>query len=125
MKPTIELTSKTKNVVEFPKSKIVREAPVNIELLEKAKEKAVARVADQIVDAVIETMIEQIENFGLDTDHDNFLKDFSLVADGLRATVYRSFEIEHHLHNFIDDNIKLINRETGEPLDEEEVDTEK
>ena len=109
-----------KNVVEFPKNKIVREAPVNVEVIEKAKEKAITSFADQIVDSMLETMLEQIENFGIDTESDNFMKDFSLTVDGLRATIYRSFDIPHHLHDFIDDNVKMIHRDTGELIEPEE-----
>lgn len=112
-----------KNIVEFPKSKIFREAPINIEVIEKAKEKATTNFADQIVDSIIEGMLEQIENCGIDTDTADFMKDFSLSVDGLRATVYRSLGIAHHLHAFIDENVKMINRETGEAVDLEEVDT--
>jgi hypothetical protein len=70
-------------------------------------------------------MLEQIENFGIDTESDNFMKDFSLTVDGLRATVYRSFGIPHHLHDFIDENVKMIYRETGQPVELDEVDSEK
>ena len=109
-----------KNIVEFPKNKIFRDAPVNIELIEKAKEKALASFADSVVETMIDNLLEGLDNFGIDTEEDAFIKDFSLTVDAIRATVYRSLGIPHKLHEFIDDNVKLINRITGEPLDPDE-----
>ena len=114
-----------KNIVEFPKSKIFREAPANLELIEKAKEKATINFADSITDTMIDTLLEGLDNFGIDTDEEPFIKDFSLTADAIRATVYRSLGLDHNLHTFIDENIKLINRQTGELLSPEELDNMK
>jgi molecular chaperone GrpE (heat shock protein) len=113
-----------KNIVEFPKNKIFRDAPVNIELIEKAKEKALASFADSVVETMIDNLLEGLDNFGLDTQEETFIKDFSLTVDAIRATVYRSLGIPHQLHEFIDDNVKLINRITGEMIDSDEVDNE-
>lgn len=114
-----------KNIVEFPKNKIFRDAPVNLELIEKAKEKATINFADSVTDTMIDTLLEGLDNFGIDTEEEAFIKDFSLTVDSIRATIYRSLGINHNLHSFIDDNVKLINRETGELLTPEEIDNEK
>lgn len=114
-----------KNIVEFPKSKIVREAPVNVEIIEKAKEKAVTSFGDQVTDAVIDAALEVLDTYGIDVESDKFVKDFSLTADSLRATVYRALNLPHNLHEFIDTNVKMINRETGEAIIEDEnIETE-
>lgn len=112
-----------KNIVEFPKNKIFRDAPVNLELIEKAKEKATINFADSVVDTMIDNLLEGLDNFGIDTEEEAFIKDFSLTVDAIRATVYRSLGITHRLHEFIDENVKLINRVTGELLEPEEVDS--
>ena len=114
-----------KNIVEFPKNKIFRDTPVNLELIEKAKEKATINFADSVTDTMIDTLLEGLDNFGIDTEEEAFIKDFSLTVDSIRATIYRSLGINHNLHSFIDDNVKLINRETGELLTPEEIDNEK
>ena len=103
-----------KNVVDFPKSKIVREIPINIEAVEAAKEKGLQNFCDSVVDDMLESMVSDLENYGIDIDDESFMKDFSLTVDSLRATVYRSFGINHNLHDFIDNNIKMMNRKTGE-----------
>lgn len=109
-------------VVEFPKHKIVREAPVNIEAVEAAKEKGLQNFADSIVDDMLQGMAESLENYGIDIDTKTFMKDFSLTADSLRASIYRQFGLSHSLHNFIDSNVKMMNRTTGELIVEEEDD---
>lgn len=98
-------------VVQFPKSKIVRETPVDIEVLEKAKIKGKQNFADNIVDDIIGFVVGDLENYGVDVDNEQFIKDFSLTADALRATVYRSFFLNHNLHEFIDNNVTMEIRE--------------
>ena len=105
-----------KNVVEFPKSKIVRQAQVDVEAIELAKERSLITFADNIMDELIENLASDIENAGIDIEEHAFLKDFSLTVDALRATVYRTFGLPHSLHGFIDENVKVISRETGDPI---------
>lgn len=114
-----------KNVVEFPSHRIVREN-LNNEIVELAKEKSTQKFADTIVEDMIGNMIEDLENCGVDIDEPSFIKDFSLTVDSLRAAIYRHFGIDHSLHDFIDKNIKMVNRETGLPLEtiEDVLDTE-
>ena len=96
-------------VVEFPKSKIVREAPVNVEQIEKAKEKGLMNFADGMVDDLIGNLYAELENYGLDTSGDHFDKDFSFAVDGLRACIFRSLGLKHHLHEFLDTNVTMKN----------------
>lgn len=99
-------------VLEFPKSKIVREVPPNIEELERAKEKGLRNFADGVLDELAGGLLVEIENYGIDTETQSFAKDISFTVDALRASIYRSIGIEHHLHKFIDENI------TVRPLEE-------
>lgn len=98
-------------VVQFPKNKIVREAPVDIEVLEKAKEKGIQNFADSVVEDIIGFVVGDLENYGVDIEEEQFIKDFSLTADALRATVYRSFQLHHGLHEFIDNNVTVAPKE--------------
>ena len=91
-----------KNILEFPKNKIIRDIPLNVEVIEKAKEKAISSFADQSVEAMVDNLLEQLDSIGIDTSGDEFFKDFSLTIDSLRSTVYRHFKIRHHLHELID-----------------------
>lgn len=114
-----------KNVVEFPKNKIVRAAPIHVEAIAAAQEKALQNHADTIVDELIEGLVAEIENYGVTIEDKAFMRDFSLTADALRASIYRSFGLDHQLHSFIDNNVKMMNRLTGELIDEDDlIDTE-
>jgi hypothetical protein len=117
----------TKNIVEFPKSKIVREVN-NDEAINEAKARSRSSYAENLADDLVSSLLQEMEDLGIDTSTHEFIKDFSLTVDSLRATVYRTFDVEHHLHEFIDRSVKMIHKDTGEPyvLDESEtIDTEK
>lgn len=94
-------------VVDFPKHKIVREVPVDIEEVTKAKEKGLLNFADGIVDDLIANIYAEFENFGLDMSGETFDKDFSFAMDGIRASVFRVLGIKHHLHDFLDTNVVM------------------
>lgn len=96
----------TDKVIEFPKSKVVREVPEEIHKERQAK--ADMKQADAIVDEIAGVMITELDNYFVDVTNKQFSKDIILVVDALKAAVYRSYGIDHHLHPFIDDNVKLI-----------------
>lgn len=99
------------NVLQFPKNKIVRENVIDIEVIEKYKEKGIQNFADKVIDDMVANILGDLENYGIEIDTEQFSKDFSLASDSLRATVYRSFGIEHSLHEFVDNNIEIVPKE--------------
>jgi hypothetical protein len=103
-------------IVKFPTNRIIREVPPNIEEINKAKEKSLQKHAETIVEDLVLSIIDAIENYGIDSETESFERDFSFVADGLRATIYRSFNIDHPLHSFIDTNVTLVKAENFEDL---------
>lgn len=107
----------TENVVNFPAHRIVREH-AGVEAIELAKEKSTQKFADTITEDMIGNMVEDLENSGIDIDNEQFMKDFSLAVDSLRAAIYRHFGLEHHLHDFIDTNIKMVRMKTTVPFSE-------
>lgn len=108
----------THKVIEFPKSKVVREVPEEIHRERQAK--ADMKQADTIVDEVAGLMITELDNYYVDVTNKQFAKDIILVVDALKAAVYRSYGIDHHLHPFIDDNVKLIEGDI-DSLSKEEI----
>ena len=96
----------TDKVIEFPKHKVVRDIPEEVHIERQAK--ADQKLADAIVDEVSGIMITELDNYFVGVTDKQFAKDIILVVDALKATVYRSFGIDHHLHEFIDNNVKLI-----------------
>ena len=108
----------THKVIEFPKSKVVREVPEEIHLERQAK--ADMKQADAIVDEIAGIMLTELDNYYVDISDKQFAKDIILVVDALKAAVYRSYGIDHHLHPFIDDNVKLIEGDI-DSLSKEEI----
>lgn len=104
-------------VIEFPKHKVVRDVP--LEHLKARQAKADQKLADAIVDDLTGMIITELDNFYVEVADKTFTKDFILVIDSIKAAVYRSFGIDHHLHDFIDKNIKLINGDFDKMGDDE------
>ena len=109
----------TEKVIEFPKHKVVRD--VTEEQLKERTLRQSEKLADTIVEEITGVMLAELDNFLVDIQDKQFQKDFVLVVDGLKASVYRIFGLDHHLHDFIDRNVKLIDgasRMTKEELAE-------
>lgn len=98
--------SDTNKIIEFPKHKVVREVPN--EVVEERNRRSEQKTADSIVDDLTGIIVTELDNYCIDVTSKKFTKDFVLVMDSLKAAVYRSFGIEHHLHDFVDNNVTLI-----------------
>ena len=106
----------TDKVIEFPKHKVVRDVPDNV-MQERAR-KADQKVADAIVSDLTAIMLTEMDNFDINIDEELFTKDIVLVVDALRATVYRQFGFEHHLHPYIEKNIKIISKKDAKAMED-------
>lgn len=95
------------NIVEFPKTRVVREV-LSSDEIEKAKERQTRKFADDIVNGIGEVLYQDIESSGVNTDGKDFDNDFSFLMETLRATVYRGLSLPHHFHKFIDENISIV-----------------
>ncbi len=107
----------TDKVIEFPKHKVVRELPEEVHKARQAK--ADQKFADTVVDDLSGILLTELDNYGIDITDKNFIRDFVLVVDSFRAAVYRPLGLDHHLHTFIDDNVKLLENSKG--LSKEEL----
>lgn len=109
-------------VIEFPKNKVVRDIPG--EVLEERSRRADQKMADAIVEEVTALMVTELDNYFVEVEEESFTKDLVLVVDALRAAVYRQFGFEHHLHPFIEKNIKIISKADAkamEDMNEEQI----
>ena len=105
----------TDKVIEFPKHKVVRDVPG--EVLEERARRADQKMADAIVEEITSIVLTELDNYHVDVEEESFAKDLVLVVDALRATVYRQFGFEHHLHPFIEKNIKIISKKDAEAME--------
>ena len=108
----------TEKVIEFPKHKVVRDVPN--EVLEERNRKADQKMADAMVDDLASIVATEIDNFDLNVQDKTFSKDFIVVVDALKATIYRFFGLEHHFHPFTDKNISIVEADFGS-LSKEEI----
>lgn len=102
-------------VIEFPKHKVVRDIPGAV--LEERARRADQKMADAIVEEITSIVLTELDNYHVDVEEESFAKDLVLVVDALRATVYRQFGFEHHLHEFIEKNIKIISKKDAEAME--------
>lgn len=115
------------NVFKFPESKIVREIPPQIEEIEKAKEKGKQNYAEDIAIDFAESMLAVLDSYGIEQDTEHFGKDLAFTVESIRAMIYRSLGIKHHLHNFIDNNVSILRKDKNgnivldSPSDTEEL----
>ena len=99
------------NVFKFPEHKIVRDVPINIDEVEKAKEKGKQNYAEDIVMDFAENMLSALDSYGLDQDSKNFDRDFSFAMEAVRSLIYRTLSIEHHLHDFVDTHVSVLKKD--------------
>ena len=90
------------NILEFPKSKIVRDPLPDSDELKKMKKKSVKNLADSLTAEVCDTLLSHFDNYGIDTDNETFVKDFIFLSSIVAATIYRTLGVDHEFHDFID-----------------------
>ena len=101
----------TNNVFKFPEHKIVREIPPQIEEIEKAKEKGKQNYAEDIITDFAESMLGALDSYGIDQDSKNFDKDLAFAVEAIRAMIYRSLSLDHHLHDFVDSHVSVLKKD--------------
>jgi hypothetical protein len=95
-------------ILEFPKHKIVREHVPEAQEILRVKEKNKKKFADVLVEDLTQEILYMLSDVGIDTERDDFTKDFHFFVGTLYSLVYRSLDMEHDLHKFIDEHVKLI-----------------
>ena len=106
----------TEKVIEFPKHKVVRDLPGNV--MEERQRRADQKMADSIVEELTGIIITELDKYNVNIEDESFTKDLVLTVDALRATVYRQFGFEHHLHPYIEKNIKIISKKDAEAMED-------
>lgn len=106
----------TEKVIEFPKHKVVRDVPGDV--IDERNRRADLKVADAMVTEITSMIITELDNYCLNIEDESFTKDLVLLVDALRATIYRQFDIDHHLHPYIEKNVKLISKKQAEAMED-------
>ena len=107
----------TDKVIEFPKHKVVRDVPD--EVFEERNRKADQKVADAMVEEISGFMLTELDNYDIDVDNKTFMKDYIVAVDALKATIYRSFGLDHPFHAFVDKNVSVYDADLSSLSTEE------
>ena len=94
-------------ILEFPKSKIVRNVPFDDEEINKTKEKNRQKYADELLEDIKSGLVAELESCGIDVEQEGFLKDYIYLSDVMKGMIYRNFGLEHPSQKFIDDHVKV------------------
>lgn len=105
--PVDKLPAVPSNVIQFPKSKIVRDG-VNVEQLRDLREKSIQNFAEELTNEIATNIVADLSAAGLDLDKKDLVDDLSFVFFGLRSAIYRTMDLEHPLQTFVDEHIKEI-----------------
>lgn len=103
--------TQSNNVVEFPKHKIVRDASLNTEEAQALKAKRLELFADTLTEEITENILMDLANSDIDVENDIFTKDFHFLVGVLAAVVYRAMNLDHELHDFIDQRVRIVSKE--------------
>ena len=75
--------------------------------------------ADMLVQELTTNILAELSGFGLDIEKESFGKDFMFLTGVLSAVVYRSMDLKHEFHQFIDESVDII-RMDDIPLDNDD-----
>jgi hypothetical protein len=81
---------------------------MNIDVIEQAKEKSIQKFADTITDGIIVNTLVELETVGIEIDNDQFHRDYCLAINFLRASIYRTLELDHPVHSLIEENNEIF-----------------
>ena len=107
----------SQNIVNFPKEKIVRDAPqIEEEALAFIKVHKKKAYAEDLILGLSENILLTLDHNGVNVMSKEFAKDFNYTMDCLRASIYRQMDLPHHLHDYITKEVTLLDSE-GEPIE--------
>lgn len=95
------------DIIPFPNSRIVNPVSVN-EQLNSMKEKGNKNFADDITESISQALMQDFSGYGLETEREDFQKDFIFLVSVLSALIYRNVNLKHDLHTFLDENVQCI-----------------
>lgn len=94
-------------IIKFPEQKIVR---INPELGKGDRQmRADRNLSDEITANLFTGLIlDSLEQaYGIDVDNEDFAKYYSFIVALFQATMYKYHGLEHPLHEFMDNHVKV------------------
>lgn len=112
------MTEKKAKLYTFPQNRVVR--PVPHEKILEQDEKLLYNNLELEVEEIGSVVLNYMQEMGIDVEYEGENhKSIIFLTDILRSIIYRKYEVDHHLHHFIEDIV------TQKPLAELQEETKK
>lgn len=110
------------NIFVFPKSRIIREPVEPLpEQIQAMKSKSLHKHAEQICDDIFANFMTDFNDAGLDDTDEHYKKDAYFLYSVLSSLVYRNMGLTHELHTFVDENVKVLEKDQAAEDNEEDT----
>ena len=103
------------NVIKFPSKHVKITHP---DLTSKERQALLLREKISKVEECLEHVstesIGMIYRMGFDITREDYVKDVTLIVDSFRSLMYKTMNLEHPVHDFVDKNYKIQDSPDGE-----------
>lgn len=99
-------------IIEFPKENIIRELPgPSDELIQDRKKKSLSNYADNVSEELYCIIKMELQACGVEVDNEELVKHLAFLSSAIQALIYKSLELEHGMHDFIEDTVQIFSEE--------------
>ena len=103
------------NVIKFPSKHVKITHP---DLSSKDRQALLLREkiakVEECLEHVSTESIGMIYRMGFDITKEDYVKDVTLIVDSFRSLMYKTMNLEHPVHDFVDKNYKIQDSPDGE-----------
>jgi len=104
-------------LLRFPANRIVHTKPKEPELTEEESQKIkVEKFIEQVVEQLSMDIINVLQDNVVDMKSDIFLRDISIIIEGIKGLLYRDFDIKHPMHDVTDALTKIFTLKDGRKM---------
>ncbi len=106
--------SANNNLIQFPKSAIIREITVPLTKDKESVEATQRDLLTQMVDFHAHHLLQIFALDGIDVESDDFDKYFSLAIECLRASVFNTLDLDHPMLPFLKEMVAQVDKRKEE-----------
>jgi len=93
------------DIIMFPAHKVVRSVPADV--VKESIKKGIKNDAESMAGELFYIVAQHMNQMGIDaSDSKEIERDMMFLYDIIRSIVYRNFELDHHLHDWLDAAVK-------------------
>jgi hypothetical protein len=109
------INSSMTNIIKFPSTHIkASQQDFSSEEKEASLQREKIIKIEEALEFVSTESIGMVYRMGFDITREDYVKDVTLIVDSLRSLMYRTMNMEHPIHVFVDKNYKMVDSEEGE-----------